>query len=108
MRLINELKPMNARGIKVTEEEYPRFEEAKPLTCDRCGGQLAKYGTYCPYCGTRIWTRLYELKIEDHLVHCKDCKYYNPYICLQWSKYGTITTEQEGYCYKAERITDGR
>lgn len=43
---------------------------------------------------------------RGELIRCRECKHYSPYICKAWSKYGTITTEPEGYCYKAERRTE--
>ncbi len=37
------------------------------------------------------------------IVRCKDCKYYHSSFCEVWSKYGTIQTRENGYCYMAER-----
>lgn len=43
---------------------------------------------------------------EPEIIHCKDCEYYHPSFCEIWSKYGTVQTREEGYCYMAERRTD--
>lgn len=39
----------------------------------------------------------------DPVIRCKDCEYYHPSFCEVWSKYGTVQTVEDGYCYKAER-----
>lgn len=39
----------------------------------------------------------------DPLIECEDCEYYHPYYCEAWSKFGTIQTRENGYCYKAKR-----
>lgn len=51
-----------------------------------------------------------ELRINDipsadvvPVVRCEDCKYYNQTFCEIWSKYGTIQTREQGFCYMAER-----
>ena len=33
------------------------------------------------------------------VVRCKDCVYYHPSYCEVWSKYGTVQTREQGYCY---------
>lgn len=40
------------------------------------------------------------------VVRCKDCKYYHQTFCEIWSKYGTIQTREQGFCYMAERRDD--
>ena len=40
---------------------------------------------------------------DTPLTECKDCEYYHPYYCEIWSKFGTIQTRENGYCYMAER-----
>lgn len=40
---------------------------------------------------------------DTPLIECGDCEYYHPYYCEIWSKFGTIQTRENGYCYKAER-----
>lgn len=37
------------------------------------------------------------------VVRCKDCVYYHPSYCEIWSKYGTVQTREQGFCYMAER-----
>lgn len=37
------------------------------------------------------------------VVRCKDCEYYHQAFCEIWSKYGTIQTREQGFCYMAER-----
>lgn len=53
---------------------------------------------------------LKELIIDDmptadvvEVVRCKDCVYYHPSYCEIWSKYGTVQTKEQGFCYMAER-----
>ena len=42
------------------------------------------------------------------VVRCKDCINHDKEICYFWSRfYGTINTPDDGFCYKAERRTDG-
>jgi len=40
---------------------------------------------------------------QPEIIRCKDCEYYHPYYCEKWSKFGTMQTAEDGYCYKAER-----
>jgi len=40
---------------------------------------------------------------QPKIIRCKDCEYYHPYYCEKWSKFGTMQTAEDGYCYKAER-----
>ena len=40
---------------------------------------------------------------DTPLIECEDCEYYHPYYCEIWSKFGTIQTRENGYCYKAKR-----
>lgn len=51
---------------------------------------------------------LEQLPSAGQIIRCKDCKHYSPFICRAWSKYGTIQTIPEGFCYKAERIKGGK
>lgn len=41
------------------------------------------------------------------VIRCKDCIYFHPSYCEIWSKFGTVQTRERGYCYMAERRTDG-
>lgn len=41
------------------------------------------------------------------LIRCKDCEYYHPSYCEVWSRYGTVQTREGGFCFMAERRTDG-
>lgn len=45
-------------------------------------------------------------KVQE-LVRCEECEYYHPSYCEIWSKFGTIQTRPKGYCYMAERRSDG-
>lgn len=40
---------------------------------------------------------------DTPLIECNSCEYYHPYYCEKWSKFGTIQTEESGYCYMAKR-----
>lgn len=40
------------------------------------------------------------------VVRCKECQYYHQTFCEIWSKYGTIQTREQGFCYMAERRDD--
>ena len=40
------------------------------------------------------------------VVRCKDCKHHHPYHCSVWSKFGIVQTNDDGYCYMAERKED--
>lgn len=44
---------------------------------------------------------------EPEIIRCKDCEYFHKSFCEIWSKFGTIQTRENGYCYMAERRTDG-
>lgn len=37
------------------------------------------------------------------VVRCEDCKYYHPSYCEIWSRFGTMQTRENGYCYMGER-----
>ena len=39
------------------------------------------------------------------VVRCRECKYKHPYYCEMWSRYGTVQTSDEGFCYMG-RATD--
>lgn len=41
------------------------------------------------------------------IIICKECKYNHPNHCSIWSKFGTINTSSDGYCYMAERRDNG-
>ena len=36
---------------------------------------------------------------EEEIVRCKDCRFYHPTYCEMWSKFGTIMTAENGFCY---------
>lgn len=40
------------------------------------------------------------------LIECSSYEYYHPYYCETWSKFGTIQTEESGYCYMAKRTEE--
>ena len=40
---------------------------------------------------------------EPETIRCKDCMYYHPSFREIWSKFGTVQTEKNGFCYMAER-----
>jgi len=45
---------------------------------------------------------------QTEIVRCKECINHGKEICYFWSHfYGTINTPDDGFCYKAERRTDG-
>ena len=44
---------------------------------------------------------------ETEMGQCKNCKHHGKEICCEWSKFGTINTPDDGYCYKWERREDG-
>ena len=46
------------------------------------------------------------MKKVGEIVRCKDCKYYHPNYCEEWSRYGTIQTKPDEYCCRAERKTE--
>lgn len=43
---------------------------------------------------------------QPEIIRCKGCVYYHPNYCEIWSKYGTVQTRENGFCYMAERRTD--
>ena len=46
---------------------------------------------------------------QPEIVRCKDCiKHRKSGLCEGWSRYGTITTRDEGWCAWAERREDGK
>lgn len=49
--------------------------------------------------------RIHDLSSADvvDVIRCKECLYYHPSYCEVWSKYGTVQTRENGYCYMAER-----
>lgn len=67
-------------------------------------------------CTSNICDRLdaltYELRYalhkqpkQDDIIRCKDCyKHRKSGLCEGWSRYGTITTKDDDFCSKAERI----
>lgn len=46
---------------------------------------------------------LQRLLSADPVIRCKDCEYYHPSFCEIWSRFGTVQTRENGYCYMAER-----
>lgn len=52
-----------------------------------------------------ICTAIKELPSADaiEVVRCKDCKHYHPSYCEIWSRFGTMQTRENGYCYMGER-----
>ena len=76
------------------------IDAAAKLLAERCGGN------------TVWWKPVVEAVIsalpsaQPEIIRCKDCEYYHPYYCEIWSKFGTIQTRENGYCYMAERRTD--
>ena len=40
---------------------------------------------------------------QPEIIYCKDCMYYHPSFCEIWSKFGTVQTKENGFCYMAER-----
>ena len=45
--------------------------------------------------------------VQPEIIRCKDCVYYHPNYCEIWSKYGTVQTRENGFCYMAERREEG-
>lgn len=41
------------------------------------------------------------------VVRCGECEYYHPAYCEIWSRFGTVQTRPNGFCYMAER-KDGK
>lgn len=44
---------------------------------------------------------------QPEIIRCKDCVYYHPNYCEIWSKYGTVQTRENGFCYMAQRREEG-
>lgn len=46
---------------------------------------------------------------QPDIIFCKDCIKHRPSgLCEGWSRYGTITTRDDGWCAWAERRKDGK
>ena len=67
-------------------------------------GRLSAYD--CKDAATSVFEELPSAQPE--ITRCKDCIYYHPYYCEIWSKFGTVQTRENGFCYMAERKDDER
>lgn len=59
----------------------------------------------CNVC-ENAYTNWYKKKKDMvEVIRCRDCTHHakESGLCRIWSKYGTITTSEDGYCYKGER-----
>lgn len=94
-----EVEMMHARlahiATQVVVDEAPTID-AVPATIEGALGYLHKVG----------WMQEHDRIMTEGaapVVRCKDCEYYHQAFCEIWSKYGTIQTREQGFCYMAER-----